>query len=271
MTDTTLEAKRILVDVFRRMSPGEKWLRLDDLYRDARAMHAAGVRLRNPLATLRDIHEAWLIDNLGFTHTELIREPPSVESLTSTLRELRDFLTIVQGMGIPYALGGSMASSIYGIDRHTRDADVTLEPFPLREAEFADSFGPAYYKDLPAICQAVQTRGSFNIINTSTGFKIDVFICKDEAFGQSAMNRRVAVSLPDKPQETIAVYSPEDIILFKLRWFRLGNEASDQQFKDALGVLAVQGDKLDQRYLDDWSAKLGLADLLARARRENAV
>ena len=66
----------------------------------------------------------------------------------------------------------------------------------------------------------------------------------------------------------LAVSSPEDVILSKLRWFRQGGEASEQQWNDVLGVIAVQKDKLDLHYLRDWAEKLGIADLLNQALME---
>lgn len=268
LTDTSPEAERVLTEVYRKMSPGEKWLRLGAMYLDARLLHAAGVRLRNPHATNRDIHEAWMMENLGFARKELIQEPP-MGPVASSLQEFRSFVTIFDRLGLAYVLGGSMASSIHGIDRHTRDADVTMEPFSGREAEFAASFGPDYYMNLPAIRDAMRQRSSFNIINTRTGFKVDVFIRKDEPFDQSVMKRRISMTLPDAPQQPIILQSPEDLVLFKLRWYRLGNETSDQQWKDILGVLRVQGDRLDQHYLNHWAATIGVDDLLQRARQES--
>jgi hypothetical protein len=62
--------------------------------------------------------------------------------------------------------------------------------------------------------------------------------------------------------------SPEDLLLLKLEWYRMGNEVSDQQWTDILGVLRVQAGQLDEAYLDHWAADLRVADLLARARQE---
>jgi hypothetical protein len=65
---------------------------------------------------------------------------------------------------------------------------------------------------------------------------------------------------------TVRFASPEDTLLHKLVWFRLGDEISDRQWGDVLGVLRVQGERLDQAYLDAWATSLGVADLLERAR-----
>jgi hypothetical protein len=66
----------------------------------------------------------------------------------------------------------------------------------------------------------------------------------------------------------VEVVSPEDVILLKLEWFRLGGEMSDRQWGDILGVLRVQAGQLDADYLDHWAAELGVLDLLGKARDE---
>jgi hypothetical protein len=269
LSDTSPEAAAVLTAVYRRMPPGQKWLRLGQTYQEARALHAAGVRLRDPSATDWQIHRSWLEVNLGFRDRAAVRAPTPVGPMQN-LHDLREVVRALVGLGIPYALGGSMASSIHGVDRYTRDADLTVEPFPGREADLAGAFGPDWYVSLPAVRQAVRQRSSFNLINTSTGFKVDVFVRQEVAFEQSAMARRVALALPDQPDQPIVVHTAEDVILFKLRWYRLGDESSGQQWGDVLGVLEVQAGKLDDAYLDQWAADLGVADLLRRARQEAA-
>ena len=154
--------------------------------------------------------------------------------------------------------------------RFTHDADLTAEPFPGKEAELVASFGEDYYVSLSAVEDAVRRRSSFNIIHLPTNFKVDVFVRKDRAFDQSLMARRQARSLPDLPDTSLFVVTPEDIILLKLEWFRLGGEMSERQWNDVLGVFEIQGGRLDQAYLDHWAQALGVSDLLARARQEIA-
>jgi hypothetical protein len=247
-----------------------KWRLMGEMYRDARALHASGFRLRNPGATPREINKDWLERIVDFPVPDNIPGPPQDQPMQS-LTDLRDVLRVFADLEIPYALGGSMASSVHGIDRYTRDADITVEPFPGKEAQLAGSFGPDYYLSLPAIEQAIRHRSSFNIINTSTGFKVDVFVRREDAFEQSAMARRMAVDLPGEPGQPIVLHTPEDVILFKLRWYRLGHESSGQQWGDILGIFKVQSGKLDRAYLDQWAAHLGVTDLLHRARQESGT
>ena len=270
ISDTSPEAERVLREVYRRMPLARKWLLLGEMYQDGRALHAAGVRLRHPSATAHEIRQHWMAVTCGLppAASSVVRNPERPVQNLSGLRKVLDVLT---RLAIPYALGGSMASSVYGVPRNTRDADVTAEPFPGKETPLVAAFGEDCYISEPAVRDAVRLRSSFNIINTVTGFKVDVFIRKDRPFEQSAMSRRVAVDLPDAPGQPIVLHTPEDVILFKLGWYRLGNEASEQQFKDVLGVLQVQAGRLDDAYLDRWAADLGVADLLRRARQESAV
>ncbi len=64
--------------------------------------------------------------------------------------------------------------------------------------------------------------------------------------------------------------SPEDIILNKLEWYKLGNEASERQWKDIIGVLRIQENGLDYGYLKKWATELDLSLLLEKALLEKS-
>jgi hypothetical protein len=270
LSDTSPDAQRVLTLAYRQQSLAAKWLRLGAMYRDARFLHAVGVRLRQPGADERVVLSSWLTLNLGFPNLRPSRQPAETTTV-EFLRETRELVRILDRLGITYALSGSVASSIFGIDRYTRDADLAVEPFAGKVVEFVQAFGPEYYVSEIAVRDAVTNRSTFNVINTSTGFKADFFVRKDVPFELSAMCRRTRLSLPDDPSQAISIYTAEDILLFKLRWYRLGGEVSEQQWTDVLGILRAQGERVDSDYLEHWAAELQISDLVARARAEAAI
>lgn len=71
-----------------------------------------------------------------------------------------------------------------------------------------------------------------------------------------------------RPGQPLLVKSPEDTVLRKLLWYREGGSVSERQWRDVMAVLRESGAALDAGHLDRWASRLGLEDLLARARAE---
>src|SRR5207245_4722803 len=106
------------------------------------------------------------------------------------------------------------------------------------------------------------------LMQMETMTQVYVCVAWRTPFAQSQFSRRQRKAVGEvKPVELFCA-SPEDTVLAKLDWYRLGGGVSDRQWRDLLGVLKVQGARLDGGYLDRWAAELGLEDLLQRALRE---
>jgi len=69
------------------------------------------------------------------------------------------------------------------------------------------------------------------------------------------------------PMPTVTVTSthPKISVLQKLSWYQLIPGGSQKQWRDVLGVLKVQGERLDLAYLNQWALTLQLTDLLSGA------
>ena len=189
---------------------------------------------------------------------------------TEAWREIRQLVDILQRLGIRYVIGGSMASSSQGAPRSTNDVDVMVTRFSGREQQFVAEFGAGYYVSLSAVVEANQRQRSFNVVNTNTGFKLDIFIEKPRAFDKQAFNRAVLRRLLGGDDE-FRVLSVEDVVLTKLEWYRLGNEVSDRQWEDVIGVLKSNWSQFDRQYCAEWAKHLGVDDLLQRVLGETEV
>ena len=174
----------------------------------------------------------------------------------------------LERLGIPYAVGGSLASSIHGVMRSTLDvdivADVRSEHIPALVAALTRDF----YADANLMQTAIDHHSSFNLIHFETAFKVDIFVCKPRPFDHMQIARRRPAVIAVDPDQSVYLATPEDTILAKLEWYRLGGEVSDRQWRDVLGVLKTRAGDLDRDYLRQWAAELRVSDLLEKAFRE---
>lgn len=169
-------------------------------------------------------------------------------------------------LGVRYFIGGSIASSAYGIARSTMDVDMVSDLATRHVHDLVEILESSYYIDEKMILDAIAGRSCFNIIHLDTMLKIDVFISGNAAYDAEAFRRRRNDTLDENHKDVIFyLASPEDIILSKLVWYRLGGEVSDRQWTDLLGVMKVQKNCLDVRYLNRWASDQRVDDLLKKA------
>lgn len=173
---------------------------------------------------------------------------------------------------IQYQIGGSVASSAYGIARATLDVDLVANLNELHVDPLVNALRNAYYIDEDRVRDAVARRSSFNVIHLESMIKVDVFVLKSRPYDLTAFSRgrleQLGVAEAEHPH---CLASPEDVILNKLDWYRQGGGVSDRQWNDVLGVLRVQQHLLDFAYLRQWAKVLGLSDLLHGALRDSGL
>ncbi len=122
-----------------------------------------------------------------------------------------------------------------------------------------------FYVDQQMITESIQQHSSFNIIHHETMFKVDVFVPRARPFLQSQFARAQRQTFAFEIEMSAKFSSPEDTILAKLEWYRMGNEVSERQWRDILGILKTRADALDLDYLQKWAHQLEISDLLKRA------
>ncbi|HSK78107.1 MAG TPA: hypothetical protein VLQ45_16765 [Thermoanaerobaculia bacterium] len=184
-----------------------------------------------------------------------------------TLKAALEVARILEDLRIPYLLGGSLASSLYGIPRTTRDADLVADLRPEHVQPLVSALTPSFYVATERVLHAIQRRSSFNVIYLGTMTKVDIFVLRDHPLSHLEMSRRRQLSLTG--EAVLYVASPEDTLLQKLRWFEMEGGVSERQWDDVLGILKVQRSGLDLDYLERWASDLGLGDLLRKALEES--
>jgi len=185
---------------------------------------------------------------------------------TSDLVEaLRPVANAFAALGVPYYIGGSLASSTHGIARSSLDTDVVVVLEPHHVDSLVARLASAYYIPVDRLRAAATDKSSCNLIHLATMFKIDLFVSKGRPFDRRALERAQPQGLGEEPDALrVPMATAEDTILAKLEWFRRGGEMSERQWWDVIGVLKVNSD-VDRSYLREWAASIGVADLLERA------
>lgn len=178
---------------------------------------------------------------------------------------LRDVVAALDAVGIPHMLAGSFASSLHGVARTTADIDLVIDP-PATAIDclLTRLDRGRFYIDEGA-AKTLRPGDQFNVVDTFTGWKVDLVHVRDRPFSAMEFARRSAATVVGVE---VFVATAEDTVLAKLEWSTVSG--SGRQVQDVIDLLRVRRDDLDDAYLDRWAEELGLALHLASARRAAA-
>lgn len=186
------------------------------------------------------------------------------EPIAITLRVIQE----LDELNVPYLVGGSLASALYGEPRATIDADLVADLRIEHAAPLVRALSGEFYIAHDAALDAIRMQRSFNVIHLATSFKVDIFVRKKRAFDDAQFARRTRQIVATDPERFAYIASAEDTILAKLEWYKIGGGVSDRQWRDISGILKTQSGALDQSYLKQMASQLQVTDLLERAIKE---
>lgn len=176
---------------------------------------------------------------------------------------VRQVARILDDLDIPYALGGSMASSLFGEPRSTVDVDIAILLTTDQEGALLERAAAEFYVPFEAAHVAVRTHSSFNLVDIPNALKVDLFVLGNGLLDRMQIERRIAVMIPGA-EGSVWVTSPEVQVLRKLDWYRAGGASSDRQWRDVVGILRA-ADGLDAEFLLETARAIDLDVLLATA------
>jgi hypothetical protein len=151
------------------------------------------------------------------------------------------FSKICKQLRIPYVIVGGVAVSAWGNIRTTRDIDVIFDIKPIKIKNFVDEFKKHELEvNEEDVTKALKERSHFTIFDKKSTFYIDGKGIYDENDLIAIKNRRRIKF----DENIIYINSPEDLIANKLLF------GSNQDIKDAEGILIRQWNKLNLKYLE---------------------
>lgn len=266
-SDTHPEIDRFLMQAFRQMPTWKKAHLINEATKGIQQWAIAGIRHQHPDATPTEIRFYLAIRWLGKeTANQLYRDNESKILDAESIRLALRVAEILETLTIPYLIGGSIASSILGEPRATLDVDVVADLQLFHVPPLLQVMTGEFFIDEMMVREAIERKSSFNIIHLESMQKVDIFVLSNQPLAQIEMQRRQQLVITQNPDKSAWIASAEDIIL-QIIWYRLGNQ-SDRQWRDVLGVLKVQADRLDFNYLNQWAETLQLQDLIAQALQE---
>ncbi|MFM6455408.1 MAG: hypothetical protein ACKPH7_26795 [Planktothrix sp.] len=266
--DTSIDSDVLMFQLLQQLTPQQRTQRFRHFNQATRELTIIAIKNHYPNASSSQIYQEFIRRHLGsewltvlklkateFEEKFRIEEPWELASRMATLFET---------LKIPYLVGGSVASSLLGESRSTQDLDLVISISLSTAQQLIRVMEQEFYISESAVVEAVTEKRSFNVIHLTSLEKIDIFVIGDDAFSRSKMNRRQLYKI-DESEKGIYIYSAEDIILQKLYWYLLSATESQKQWRDVLGVLKVQGERLDFNYLNQWAEILQVQSLLKLA------
>jgi len=174
---------------------------------------------------------------------------------------------VLDRLGIEYLITGSMASIVYGEPRFTNDVDIAIRATPDQAARLAQAFPePNFYASSEAARDAATRHTQFNVIHPASGFKIDFMVPKDDDFNRSRFTRGRALPVT---AESSAIYaSPEDVIIRKLQYYKLGG--SDKHLRDIRGIIKTSSERIDLGYITAWASREGVSEIWSQIQSTNS-
>jgi hypothetical protein len=203
----------------------------------------------------------------------LAHQPEWQEQSVDLSATLWPVIQALKSAGISSYIGGSIASSLHGMQQSAKDIDLVLVQQPGHAIPLANvlaALSPSYLVEPEEIQYALSVGHRMPILHLGTLMKLDLILPKMPDFDEE-MQAGITSLLLDERYEPLPVASALEMAVWKL--VRCARELAtrsdeimnDAEWNDLLGILKVQGDRLDLARFTWWAYRLGAGPLLPLA------
>ena len=178
--------------------------------------------------------------------------------------ELEDFfayvIAVMERLKIPYMVVGGFAAVAYGEFRFTADVDIVVDMQCRHVDPFVAAFPiPDYYASREGILDSLAQRKAFNVIQPSTGAKVDLVPLPTDPQNRAAFARRQHLVYDEYAGHSADFATAEDTIIAKLHAYQ--ETGSEKHLRDARGILVTQGDRLNLENLHRLARAAGVEEI----------
>ncbi|MBO0791579.1 MAG: hypothetical protein J2P36_11605 [Ktedonobacteraceae bacterium] len=268
--DTSPEAERVLVGMLRQASVARRFQATQSWSASLIEAGRLAVETTHPQVTAteagllyaqRHYGDAVVQDLRSLLHERRVSSALPSPDLLAILFELADLFERWQ---VPYALAGSLASSLYGMQRVAMQLDLLVALTSHHLSSLQKQLSPTFSFRSDDLAAAVQAGTSFALFHVASLFKVQIWLPNGQQGDLDMLHRANSLVLAEG-YHSFPVLSPEDLLQLQLEAFKQSQDQADDLWYDLLGVLKVQGPTLHLQELKQRIIPLGLRDQLHQA------
>jgi hypothetical protein len=273
--DTHPDTERIMIEVVRRAPMSKRFKLVQSLTQSAFWSNICAWRESHREASEQEAAVHFLSCSYGIALAQRVQA--ALEQREDWHMQPIDLMAVMlparhafDELRVPYYLGGSIASSLHGMQRLAQDIDLVVDLGEATLPSLLALLQQHYLLDEDEIRKAVRARMSFPLIHLDSLMKVDVVLSKQDAF-DTFMRQLVTPHRVDDHYPPFRLASASEMILFKLRRYqrdersRTDGMQDDAEWNDILGMLKVQGPDLDMALLAEWVGKPDVMETWQRA------
>jgi hypothetical protein len=273
--DTHPDAERMLIHLIRTAPMSKRFCLIQSLTQGAFWSNIQAWRQRHPNASEHDAALQVVSHSYGPLLAEQVREAfvqhhdwslQPIDLLTVMLPVLQAF----DELNLFWYLGGSIASSLHGMQQMAQDIDLVVNLPSQNLPSLLPLLKQHYAFDDKSFQEAVAQHTACSLIHLATLMKVDLIMAKQGAFETALQSRITSYSL-DERSLSLRLASAVEMILVKLHRYsqdllsRTDGMRDDAEWNDIVGMLKIQEPTLERDFLEEWARNLKIAEMLRQA------
>ena len=164
---------------------------------------------------------------------------------------------LLAGTGLPCVVGGGFAAILFGEPRTTLDIDIAIACEPADAERIAAAFpeGRFYVPPIEVMRREIRrgARGSFNIIDSETSFKADIYPAGSDELIAFGLAHREDI---ETGHGMVSVAPLTYVVAMKLRYWAMSHQ--DKHLRDIRSLLHLHPGRIDAGMVEHWAAKAGV-------------